>query len=222
MIAIRIGVSMVLGIFVTVALFYLMQALIHGGGSAMTRDKSINLVNFVTVKQTMHVQTEHPHPKAPPPPNQPPPPMQQTFNQVNVAKVSGYSTMQAPDMKVNASIKGGGFNISDGDYLPIVKVQPIYPERALSRGLSGWVIVSFTVTSQGTVRGVSVVQNCAWIKGPRQKGSCHDSPNSIFDASAIRAALKFKYKPRVIDGKPVDTAGVENKIAFHLVSGDNG
>lgn len=212
---------MVLGVIVTTALFYLMQALIHGGRSAMTKNESINLVNFVRVKQPMHVQTEQPHPKAPPPPDQPPPPMQQTFNQVNVAKVSTYG-MQAPDMKVSTDIKSGGFSISDGDYLPIVKVQPMYPMRALSRGLSGWVIVQFTVTSEGTVSNPVVVENCAWIKPAKATGGCHDSPNSVFNSAAVRAALKFKYKPRVIDGKPVNTAGVENKIAFHLVNAGSG
>ena len=33
----------------------------------------------------------------------------------------------------------------------------------------------------------------------------------------IKAAEKFKYKPKVIDGNPVATAGVQNKITFELV-----
>ena len=97
-----------------------------------------------------------------------------------------------------------------------VKVQPVYPRRALSRGLTGWVVGEFTVTSQGTVKDAHVVSNCAWIKGPRTKGDCEDNPNSIFDSAAIRAAEKFKYKPKVIDGQPVDTAGVQNRLIFEL------
>lgn len=220
MIGIRVGLSMLLGIFVTTALFYLMQSLISGGKSAMTKNESIHLVDFVRVRQAMHVETKQPRAQKPPPPDQPPPPAQQSFDRVAVSK-AGYS-MKQPDLKVDNSIKGTGFDISDGEYLPIVKVQPMYPQRALSRGLSGWVVVRFTVTAQGTVSDPVVVQNCAWIKGPRQKGECHDSPNSIFDSAATRAALKFKYKPRVIDGKPVDTAGVENKITFKLVDDNNG
>jgi len=38
----------------------------------------------------------------------------------------------------------------------------------------------------------------------------------VFDKSALRAASKFKYKPKVIDGEPVETAGVQNKIIFEL------
>src|SRR5690606_31982176 len=41
---------------------------------------------------------------------------------------------------------------SDGEYLPIVRVEPIYPTRAASRGIEGYVIVEFTVTTNGSVR----------------------------------------------------------------------
>jgi len=46
-----------------------------------------------------------------------------------------------------------------------------------------------------------------------------DSPNSVFDSAAMKAAEKFKYKPKVIDGVPVETAGVQNKITFELAEG---
>ncbi|MBD3646303.1 MAG: energy transducer TonB, partial [Pseudomonadales bacterium] len=69
----------------------------------------------------------------------------------------------------------------------------------------------------GTTRDPVVVENCAWIKTARTEEECHDSPNSIFDRAAVKAAEKFKYKPKVIDGEPVSTAGVQNKITFELV-----
>lgn len=213
--AIRFSLATLVGLIVTLALFYLMQALIAGGRSAFTEDKIGSLVDFVRVKQDMEVQTRDRKPKKPPPPDEPPPDIPpQNFN-VAVDQ-AGYS-MSNVDLNVNVDVGGGGFGISDGEYLPIVKVQPVYPRRALSRGMSGWVIVEFTVTEQGTVTNPVVVENCAWIKGPRSEGDCEDNPNSIFDSSATRAAEKFKYKPKVIDGQPVETAGVQNKITFELV-----
>ena len=213
---IRISLSMILGLIITLALFYLMQALIAGGKSALTEDKVGSLVDFVRVKHQQEVQTKEHKAKKPPPPDQPPPDVpKQNFN-VGVDK-SGYS-MSNVDMNVKVDVGGGGFGISDGEYLPIVKVQPVYPRRALSRGMSGWVIVEFTVNAQGQTENPHVISNCAWIKGPRTKGECEDNPNSIFDHAALRAAAKFKYKPKVIDGKPVPTAGVQNKISFNLVN----
>lgn len=220
MVTLRIGTSMILAGFITVALFYLMQALIAGGRSPMTKNESIQLVNFVRIKQQMHVETKQLEPKQPPPPDQPPPPMHQSFQPETVSNV-GYS-MSPPDMKVQSPIQGGGFSISDSDYLPLVKVEPIYPQRAISLGLSGWVIVRFTVTPMGTVTQPVVLQNCAWIQPPHaQGGECHDSPNPVFNSASIRAALKFKYKPRIIDGKPIATEGVENKITFDLTRADS-
>jgi protein TonB len=109
-------------------------------------------------------------------------------------------SMSAPSLDAGISIGGVGFGVSDGEYLPIVKVAPVYPSRALSRGLEGYVIVEFTVTRTGTVRDVLVVE----------------STSTLFERAATTAALKFKYKPRVIDGEPVEVPGVRNKITFEI------
>jgi protein TonB len=85
--------------------------------------------------------------------------------------------------------------------LPIVKVSPIYPRRAQSRGIEGYVIVEFIVTKNGSVRDAIVVEA---------------KPEGIFDQAAMAAALKFKYKPRVVDGVAMEVAGVQNKISFQI------
>jgi protein TonB len=58
----------------------------------------------------------------------------------------------------------------------------------------------FTVTTAGTVRDPVV----------------EFSTSSLFDRAAIRAVLKFKYKPRVVDGQPVDVPNVKTRIRFQL------
>jgi len=212
---IRLSLSVIVGVVVTLALFYLMQALIQGADSALTEDKIGNLVDFVRVKNDPELQTKERKPQKPPPPDEPPPETPPQNFDVNVDK-TGFS-MSNVDTAIDINVGSGGFGISDGEYLPIVKVQPQYPRRALSRGMSGWVIVEFTVTEQGTVADPFVVSNCGWIKSARNTGDCFDSPNGVFDSAAMKAALKFKYKPKVIDGNPVETAGVQNKITFELV-----
>ncbi len=110
-------------------------------------------------------------------------------------------SVAAPTIEANTDIGGpGGMNIAEGDYLPIVRVAPVYPARALSRGLEGFVDMSFTVTSAGTVKDPIVLQ----------------SSSSLFERAAIRAVLKFKYKPRVVDGIPVEVAGVKTRISFQI------
>jgi protein TonB len=100
------------------------------------------------------------------------------------------------------SLSGGiSLDSSDGDYLPIVKVAPVYPRRAQSRGIEGFVVVEFVVTKNGSVRDPVVIQA---------------KPEDIFNRAAIAATLKFKYKPRVVDGVAMEVAGVQNKISFEM------
>ena len=56
--------------------------------------------------------------------------------------------------QANTDIGGpGGMNIAEGDYLPIVRVAPVYPARALSRGLEGFVDLSFHGDDSGHGKG---------------------------------------------------------------------
>ncbi|MFZ8915632.1 MAG: energy transducer TonB, partial [Pseudomonadales bacterium] len=75
------------------------------------------------------------------------------------------------------------------------------PRRALTRGIEGYVLLEFTVTKLGTVENPVVVEA---------------DPPGIFDRAAQQAALKFKYKPKVVNGEPIDVAGVRNLITFEL------
>jgi protein TonB len=43
-----------------------------------------------------------------------------------------------------------------------------------------------------------------------------ESTHSVFERPALKAVLKFKYKPRIVDGEPIEVAGVQNKITFQL------
>ena len=44
-------------------------------------------------------------------------------------------------------------------------------------------------------------------------------PPGVFDRAATAASLKFRYKPRVLNGQPVDVRGVRNLILFELENG---
>ena len=82
-----------------------------------------------------------------------------------------------------------------------MKVAPVYPRRAQSRGVEGYCIVEYTVTRSGAVRDP-------------QPTDCQ--PSGYFESASVNAALKFKYKPRVVDGEPIDVAGVRNKFTYEL------
>ena len=89
----------------------------------------------------------------------------------------------------------------DGSYVPIFQVPPQYPRRAAERGIEGCVILKYAVTEVGSVRDPEVVQSI---------------PKGIFDRAAIRAALRYKYKPLIRDGNAVEVEGVTQRITFVL------
>jgi protein TonB len=195
----RLGISIVAGTVMTFALLWIMQVLIATGKEALTDKSEFRFVDFVRIKQEELLEQKKPKPKKPPdpeqePPDVPPPQMDSmdTAQSVNVGRLS---------VSTDVSIGGiGGFENVDGEYLPIVKVAPIYPRRAQSRGLSGYCILNFTVTRLGTVANIQV----------------DECTSSLFERASVNAAAKFKYKPRVVDGEPIDVPGVRHKITFEI------
>jgi len=196
----RYAISIIVGSIVTVSLLFVMQLLIVTGKQALTDPRERHKLEFVRVKRNENLNVEDIVPEKPPkPPETPPETPPQDMDNVNpdAPKIN----IAPPQITAGTDIGGpGSMNIAEGDYLPIVRVAPVYPARALSRGLEGFVDLSFTVTTTGTVRDPIVLQ----------------STSSLFERAAIRAVLKFKYKPRVVDGVPVDVPGVKTRISFML------
>ncbi|MEO0575638.1 MAG: TonB family protein [Pseudomonadota bacterium] len=196
----RYVVGVVSGALITTFLLFLMNFLIESGESAASDPRTRQMLDFVRVKQQEVVNREEQKPEKPqkpdtPPPDVPPPPSDDINPDVGTIGV------RAPTVNTSTQIAGpGSLSYADGEYLPIVRVAPVYPNRALSRGLEGYVDLSFTVTTTGAVKDPIVTF----------------STSSLFERAAKNAVLKFKYKPRVVDGQPVDVPGVETRIRFAL------
>jgi TonB family protein len=67
---------------------------------------------------------------------------------------------------------------------------PEYPASALSRGISGFVVLEFLIAADGTVRDMRVIDAF---------------PTGFFESSARAVASKWKFDPAVRDGKPFST-----------------
>ena len=196
----RYAFSVVVGVIVTVALLFVMQLLIKTGKGALTTPRERAKLEFVRVRRNEQLNTEDYTPEKPPkPPETPPETPPQDMDQIdpNAPTIN----VAAPQVETDTNIGGpSGMNIAEGDYLPIVRVAPVYPARALSRGLEGYVDLSFTVTATGTVKDPVILY----------------STSSLFERAALRAVLKFKYKPRVVDGVPVEVPNVKTRISFQI------
>ena len=196
----RYAFAIVVGSVVTLTLLFVMHLLIAYGEAALTKPRERHQLEFVRVKRNENVQTEDVQPEKPPPPPEVPPdtpPQQNDQIDPNAVAVN----VSPPSLSNDMTIGGpGAMNVAEGDYLPIVRVAPVYPARALSRGIEGYVDMEFTVTTAGTVKDPVVLY----------------STSSLFERAATQAVLKFKYKPRVVDGQPVDVPGVKTRITFKI------
>jgi protein TonB len=196
--AIRLLTSFGTGAVVTFALLWLMQILIATGKEALTDKTQFSFVDFVRVKQEELIEQKKPKPDKPPevedkPPEAPPPELDlidqasQTFN------------FRVSSGKVDIDIGMSGFS-SDGEYLPIVRIEPTYPSAAQRRGLEGYCDMEFTVTKTGEVTNAQAIE-CS---------------SNTFKNNSIKAVLKWKYKPRVVNGEPIDSPGVRTRLTYQF------
>jgi len=208
------GFAGAFAVMMTILLLYVMQSLISSGRKVMTVESSLNLVEFVRTAEEDQLELKRRKPKPPPAPDELPPNVPEVVDFKSNVDTSAWNMNTNFDVEMPTIASGPGMTVSNGEYLPLVKVQPIYPRAALERGLEGWVMVEFTVNDIGAVENAAVIEHCAFI--PRDDRQCDGYPNPIFDKAALKAASKFKYKPRFIDGVAVATAGVKNMITFEL------
>ncbi len=192
---------LLVGLSLIVAMFWLLHALITHSGAGVSKLESLPTIDFVRLKKSFEVETRErkPPPQLPEKERAPEIPTQK----MQVDGPTG-NTVNIGPMKVDKDVaKNTGFALSasDGEYLPIVKVAPMYPESAAERGIEGYVLLEFTVTETGATADPVIIES---------------QPKGIFDDAAKKAVLKFKYKPRVENGRPVSVSGVRHVITFKL------
>ena len=196
-------VGAVAAVPIALGLFYLMQSLIDT--EFEQKDvKTRKIADIVVPDKVIETNLKEVLPEKVEDPDEPPPDMEPLdFD----TELDMSTANMAPTVAVNVSINASGLSSGDGEYLPIVKVAPIYPRRAQTRGITGYCIVTYTVTTTGAIRDPYV----------ENEDDC--SPKGIFESASLKAALKFKYKPRVVDGEAIEVAGVQNKFTYELEGG---
>ena len=201
MVIVRWAASMAMAVLITFGLFFFMQALIATGEGL---DEPLNVVKIVdsTMPEIeLEVIEEIDKPE-----------LIEEITEV-VEEVERQVTISdGPDLNIDRSqvqmdtgleLSNASISATDGDYLPLVAIAPQYPSRAAQRGIQGWCLVSFTVNGLGNVVEETITVVDA-------------EPANIFDRSSERAAARFKFQPRVVDGKGVEVAGVQYLFRYEL------
>jgi protein TonB len=184
----RLLVSMGAGFAVTVGLFFFMYYLISNPNTALGDQGPTVSITFeqIDLDDDMKLK-EREIPKKPPPPKDPPPPPK-----MQVQEITPTAMPMPMNLNLNLAYSGTGPYLgtmgidrnADGDVIPLVRIQPIYPRKAAMDRLEGWVEVEFTITETGSVTDVAV----------------QGFSDRVFVRPAVRSILKWKYKPRIEGG----------------------
>lgn len=202
MIIIRWAVSMLMAAGITLGLFYFMQALIATGADLDQRVTVVKMVDATMPDIELEVIEEIDKPE----------PIQDDTEVVEDIPDRQLSLSDGPSLNIERAsveidtglqLSNASISATDGDFLPLVAIAPQYPTRAAQRGVEGWCLVSFTVDGLGNVVEDSIVVVDA-------------EPASMFDRSSLRAAARFKFQPRVVDGQGVPVPDVQYLFRYEL------
>lgn len=103
-----------------------------------------------------------------------------------------------PDFEMpNIDQKDFVITVSDRDPQPLVRISPIMPPRA---DRSGHCRVRFDVSAEGAPFNVQATY-CT---------------QSLFERATIKSVQKWKFNPKIVNGRSVAMRGVENKVSYRL------
>lgn len=202
MILVRWAISMAMAAGITLGLFYFMQFLIATGEAFDERVTVVKIVDATMPEIELEVIEEIDKPE----------PIEEVTEQTPDTPDKQISLDSGPALNIERTsvqldtgleLSNASISATDGDYLPLVAIAPQYPTRAAQRGIEGWCLVSFTVDGQG-----NVVEDTITVVDAE--------PQGMFDRSSQRAAARFKFQPRVVDGQGVEVPGVQYLFRYQL------
>jgi periplasmic protein TonB len=192
----RLPIAFVLGLAVATGLFWGLWAMVSGH-SGFGELKPAVKIDFTALRHDTETETKREKIVQPKPEKMPEIP--QISSQTAGIDSGGVSSVS---VSFDTSNLGHGISVgSDRDVIPLVRINPEYPTRARERGIEGWVQVEFTITAAGTVADAKVVDA---------------EPKGLFDRAALEAIGRWKYNPKVVDGRAMERRGVQVQLTFNL------
>lgn len=144
-------------------------------------------------------RTKPPVKTLPPKPDKAPPPTRQTVD----IQQNPQTAKSSPKFDANVSI-GEGITIGSGGHTvakpifgsgngnnearAIVQIPPQYPIEAAQKGIEGWVKLSFSIDTDGSVTNIQIVDA---------------QPKRLFNHAAKKALKGWRYQAKFVDAVPV-------------------
>jgi protein TonB len=186
--AVRLSVFVLVALLVNIALFTTIQYLVVNRQFRLADTTQFDIANFIRMAERPREVSSRRDPKAP---KKPDAEAQQDIERLaRATKAGGLAglSVDVPNIEFDVGVDvGGGIQIAR-ELTPLVRIPPEYPIAAAKMGREGVVLVRFTVTETGSVADPEIMQS---------------DPPGVFDRAAIRAVLKWKYQPQLVNGEPV-------------------
>lgn len=201
----RFLLAIPLALVMTLGLFTLMAWMVDNGNAGKPEASNAQAFDIVMVEQERDVNRRQrvlpEQPKHAPPPTDSIP--------VANAEVKALALPDMPVLGIDMAGIGvevslpaiGEFNVNQ-QAMPLYRVEPRYPSRAMKQGAQGWVKISFTIDTLGRPVDIKVIDA---------------KPRRLFESSAVTALRKWKYQPKLEEGKAImqvnQTVTLEFKLA---------
>ena len=203
---IRYFILPVFALLTSLGIFYFMSALVFKGKIPTDSGSENVSISFLPDDSLEDLKLRSRHlPKEPeekePPPESPKLNIPQEIKQPELS--NQLPQLELPD-DFQSDAQGGGVSpqgIKDSAGSPLFQIQAVYPRKAAVQNIEGFVLLQFDITKTGQVDNVSVITA---------------SPPKIFNSSAVQALRKWKYKPKIVNGKAVRQKNRRVRLLFSL------
>lgn|SRR5690606_9509327 len=201
----RIALALLASALFTLGLFWVMHRMVSGPAELQRPDQDRAVVDFVRLKQDSQTELKERRKPEPPKPQKPKLPQESVSQQdVPMQQIPFKVPQVTPDLSLSQqSLLGDavvGLGFGDSDVIPLVRMNAVYPQRALRQKIEGFVTARLQITPEGTVESVDIIEA---------------QPRGVFEREAIRALYKYKFKPKMENGRPVAQTATQT-IEFKL------
>lgn len=200
----RLFLALPLSVLISLSLFSLMAWMVDKSHQGAPQASEAVRFDMVMLENDADVQRrQRSVPEQPKPPSSPEP---MSLAQAQIKPVSPVILSSA--LGLNTAIDGIAISapnltgtMGNQRALPLYRVEPRYPSKALKRRVEGYVIMQFTIDAAGRPKDIQVIEA---------------NPKRVFEKEAVNALKKWKYQPKIEAGVSVEQFGQTAKVEFKL------
>jgi protein TonB len=195
----KLATVVLAALLINAAMFTAIRYMVINRQIRLADTSQFDLANFIRMQEQSRDVRSRRDPKAP---QKPEAEQQRDLNRLaDASRGSGVGGMSVdmPDIDIDIDV-GGGISLAR-ELTPLVRFPPDYPMAAVNNKIEGYVLLRFTVTETGAVADPEVLRS---------------EPPGIFDRSARRAVMRWKYQPQLANGEPVSVV-TYTRLVFRML-----